>query len=195
MKSETYVFFGIAGSGKGTQTKFLMDFLKEKKGADSVYAGTGEAFRSMMSSDNFTSSIVREKMARGEYIDDFLTNTLFTNMLISSLTEDKNLLADGYPRTIPQSENFETMMKFFKRDSVQVIYIEVSKEESVKRNMLRGRHDDTVEGIEKRYNEYISKVIPAMNYFKDKPGYKIHTINGEQSREDVFKDIIKSLGY
>jgi adenylate kinase len=195
MKSETYVFFGIAGSGKGTQAELLIKFLKEKKSVDSLYAGTGEAFRAMMSSDNLTSTIVKEKMARGEYIDDFLTNTLFTNILISSLTEEKHLLADGYPRTIPQAENFENIMKFFKRDSVHIVYIEVGKEESIRRNMLRGRHDDTAEGIEKRYNEYISKVIPTMNYFKNKTGYKIHTINGEQSREDVFKDIIKSLGY
>jgi hypothetical protein len=34
-----------------------------------------------------------------------------------------------------------------------------------------------------------------MNYFKDKEGYKIYKINGEQSREDVFKDIVKALGY
>jgi adenylate kinase family enzyme len=34
-----------------------------------------------------------------------------------------------------------------------------------------------------------------MDYFKAKASYKILTINGEQSREDVFKDIIKALGY
>jgi adenylate kinase family enzyme len=87
------------------------------------------------------------------------------------------------------------MMNFFDRKNINVIYIEVGKEESIRRNLLRGRHDDTKEGIEKRYDEYVTKVLPAMNYFKDKSGYKIHTINGEQSREDVFKDIIKSLGY
>lgn len=195
MKSQTYVFFGIAGSGKGTQAKFLIDYLREKMGTDSVYAGTGEAFRSMMVSDNFTANIVKEKMARGEYIDDFLTNALFVNMLMQNLSPEKNLLADGYPRTAAQSVEFEKMMNFFDRKDINVIYIEVGKEESVRRNLLRGRHDDTKEGIEKRYDEYVTKVLPAMNYFKDKPSYKMHTINGEQSREDVFKDIIKSLGY
>ena len=34
-----------------------------------------------------------------------------------------------------------------------------------------------------------------MNYFKNKEGYEIYTINGEQSKEDVFKDIINKLGY
>jgi adenylate kinase len=134
-------------------------------------------------------------MARGEYIDDFLTNEIFTNMLTSSLTLNKNLIADGYPRTVPQSEVFFNMMKFFKRDEVKIVYIEVGKEESMKRNLLRGRADDTEEGLNKRFDEYMNKVIPAMNFFKDKENYKIYTINGEQSVDDVHKDIIKALGY
>jgi len=90
---------------------------------------------------------------------------------------------------------FEEMMKFFKRDAIKIIYIELSEEEATKRNLLRGRHDDTKEGLTKRFNEYKNKVVPAMDYFKDKEGYEIHTINGEQSIEDVHKDIIKALGY
>jgi adenylate kinase len=195
MQSQTFVFFGIAGSGKGTQVKLLTDFLKTKYNLDSVYAGTGEGFRQMINSDNYTASLVKEKMSRGEYIDDFLTNAIFTNMLTSSLTSEKNLVADGYPRTVPQSGVFLDMMKFFKRDDVKIVYIEVGKEESMKRNMLRARADDTEEGLAKRYDEYINKVIPAMNYFKDKENYKIYTINGEQSVEAVHQDIIKSLGY
>jgi len=195
MTPQTFVFFGIAGSGKGTQVKLLTDFLKNKYGLESVYAGTGEGFRKMINSDDFTSRLVKEKMARGEYIDDFLTNTIFTNMLISSLTPDKNLIADGYPRTVPQSGVFADMMKFFKREDVKIIYIEVGKEESMKRNLLRGRHDDTEEGLAKRFDEYMTKVIPAMNYFKDKENYKIYTINGEQSVENVHKDIIKALEF
>ncbi len=195
MQPQTFVFFGIAGSGKGTQVKLLTDYLKSKSGADTVYAGTGEGFRQMMSVPSFTSAIVKEKMSRGEYIDDFLTNALFVGILMSGLSSEKHLIADGYPRTLPQAKEFADMMKFFKRDNVNIIYIEVGKEESIKRNMLRGRHDDTPEGLEKRFDEYVTKVIPAMNYFNDKAGYKIFKINGEQSVENVHGDIIKALGY
>jgi adenylate kinase family enzyme len=120
---------------------------------------------------------------------------MVANILSSSLSPEKSLIADGYPRTIDQSKIFEGMMKFFKRNDVKIIYIELSEEEAMKRNLLRGRADDTKEGLAKRFNEYINKVTPAMNYFKDKENYKIYTINGEQSVDDVHKDIIKALGY
>ena len=35
------------------------------------------------------------------------------------------------------------MMKFYRREQVKIIYIELSKEEAMKRNLLRGRADDT----------------------------------------------------
>jgi len=86
------------------------------------------------------------------------------------------------------------MMKFYGRNDIKIIYIEVGKEEAKKRNLLRSRHDDTQEGIAKRFDEYINNVVPAMDYFKGKEGYKIYTINGEQSRDAVEKDIINKLG-
>jgi adenylate kinase family enzyme len=138
---------------------------------------------------------VKDSITRGELQPNFLTNAIFTNILAASLSPEKHLIADGYPRTIVQSQTFEAMMKFFKRENVKIIYIEVGKEEAMKRNLKRGRHDDTNEGIAKRFDEYINNVIPAMNYFKDKKGYKIYTINGEQSRENVHKDIIKALNF
>lgn len=195
MQPQAFVFFGIMGSGKGTQVKLLMDFLKHTNGLESVYAGTGEGFRKLIDSGNYVGSLVKETIARGHLAPDFLTDAIFTNIIISSLTPSNNLVADGYPRTVAQSKIFEEMMKFFKHDTINVVYIEVGKEEAMKRNLNRGRHDDTKEGLEKRFDEYIKNVIPSMNYFKGKPSYKIYTVNGEQSVEDVHKDIIKALGY
>jgi len=195
MQAETFVFFGQVGSGKGTQVKLLIDFLKTKDTKESVYAGTGDSFRKLIETEGYTSNIVKYILLRGELQPDFLTTSLFTNILINSLNEEKHLFADGYPRTIAQSQSFEAMMKFYKRENIKIIYIEVGKEEALKRNLLRGRHDDTEEGLAKRFNEYVNNVVPAMDYFKDKEGYEIYTINGEQSVEDVHKDIIKALNF
>lgn len=195
MEAQTFVFFGQVGSGKGTQVKLLMDFLREKSGKEAVYAGSGEGFRQLVSSENYAGNLIKDTMNSGVLVADFLVNAIVTNILVFSLTPDKNLFFDGYPRTVAQSEVFTEMMKFFKRDEIKIIYIKLSKEEAMKRNLLRGRHDDTEEGLAKRFNEYANNVVPAMDYFKDKENYKIYTIDGEQSIENVHQDIIKALGY
>ncbi len=195
MQPQTFVFFGQVGSGKGTQVKLLMDFLKAKDGLECVYAYPGNEYRKLIESGSFVGSLVKDSVSQGHLQPDFLTNSIFVNILTSSLNNEKHLIADGYPRTVFQSETFDAMMDFFGRNIIKIIYIELSKEEAMKRNLLRGRVDDTEEGLAKRFNEYVNNVVPAMNYFKDKDGYEIHTINGEQSIEDVHKDIIKVLGY
>jgi adenylate kinase len=194
MQTQTFVFFGQVGSGKGTQVKLLMDYIKTKDSKDIVYAGTGDEFRKLLSTENFMSKTVKDIMNKGELVPDFLTNAIFANILILSLDVDKHLVADGYPRTIVQSENFEKMMSFYKRENIKIIYIELSEDEAMKRNLLRGRHDDTEEGLKKRFDEYKNNVIPAMNYFQGKTNYEILTIKGEQSIEDVHKDIISAIG-
>jgi adenylate kinase len=195
METQTLVFFGIVGSGKGTQVELLMNFLKNKGGKEILYAGTGEEFRKLIGGESYTARRVKDSIIKGELQPDFLTTTLFTNTLIHSLGEGEHLIADGYPRTVAQAESFDSMMKFFKRDKVKIIYIKISEEEALKRNLLRGRDDDTEAGIARRIEEYKNNVIPAMNYFKDKEGYEICTVNGEQSREEVYQDMIKALEF
>lgn len=195
MQPYNFVFFGIVGSGKGTQVKLLMDFLKAKDGKDIVYAYPGNEYRKLVESGSYIGSLVKDVMNAGSLLPDFLTDSIFTDILISGLNVDKHLIADGYPRTVVQSETFDAIIKFFKRGKVKIVYIELNEEEAVKRNMARGRADDTKEGLAKRFNEYKNNVIPAMNYFKDKEDYEIYSINGEQSIEDVHKDIIKALNF
>lgn len=195
MQPQTFVFFGQVGSGKGTQIKLLTDFLKSRDGLEHVYASPGQEYRKLIESDNYTSSLVKGPLSRGELLPGFLTDAIMTNLFISFLAPEKHLITDGYPRAVAQSMSFDEMMKFYSRGDIKIIYIEISKEEAIKRLKLRGRHDDTDEGIATRFNEYVNNVIPAMNYFEDKENYKIFTINGEQSIENVHKDIMKALEF
>src|SRR3989344_6086106 len=190
MQVETFVFFGIVGSGKGTQVKLLQKYLEGHDSRAVLYVGTGEIFR--QSSKN----TIRELLNAGKLIPDEITNDLVSETIAEEPDlANKHIIFDGYPRTSVQSKKFEQMMRQYGRENVKIIYIELSEDEAMKRNLLRGRHDDTEAGLAKRIDEYRNNVIPAMNYFKDKSGYTTYTINGEQSVENVHKDIIKALGY
>jgi adenylate kinase len=194
-KPYTFVFFGIVGSGKGTQVELLEKYLKENLSvAHFVHASSGSEYRKIVASGNYTSTLIKGVLEAGKLQPDFLTNGLFVSILTSNMQEDSCIVADGFPRSISQSETFEKAMAYYSRNDVHIIYIEVGKEEAIKRMKLRARSDDHDEGIANRFDEYINNVVPAMNYFKDKSGYTIHTINGEQSIEDVHKEIIASLG-
>ena len=197
MESSTFVFFGIVGSGKGTQVKLLSEFLKKKNGRECAYIGTGEIFRKIIESseNNPDTQAVKEILNSGRLVSDEMTNKLVSDAMETKLSPDVHVIFDGYPRTVDQSKFFEEKISFYKRDSIKIIYIELSEQEAMKRNLLRGRHDDTEQGLAKRFEEYKNKVIPAMNYFKNKANYQILTINGEQTVENVHKDIIKALNF
>ncbi len=192
--SNTFIFFGIAGSGKGTQVELIQKYLKEKYIANEfIFASPGSEYRKIASSGSYSSEKIKEVMEAGLLLPDFLTISLVTSSIANNITKDSVLIADGYPRTINQSIALEQTLDFYCRNGAHVIYIEVSRDEALKRMKLRSRPDDTDEAIAKRFDEYVNNVLPSMDYFKDKPGYTIYKINGEQSIEEVHQEIIKSL--
>ena len=93
MQPQTFVFFGIMGSGKGTQVKLLIDFLKAKEGKECVYIGTGDIFRKIVSSseDNLDIRAVKELLDSGKLIPDEMTNKLVSDAIKLQVSSDKNV--------------------------------------------------------------------------------------------------------
>lgn len=56
---------------------------------------------------------------------------------------------------------------------------------------LYQRSDDNLESFQNRYNTYMEKTTPIIDYYKNK--HLLHTVNGNLSKEEVFAQIEKII--
>jgi adenylate kinase len=192
MEPKTYVFFGNVGAGKGTQIDLMKKVCAEKN-QHFVYFYPGAEFRALIASGGYTSERVKSILEKGGLLPDAMTSGMFTSLLTKELAPESVLFVDGYPRSIQQSNDFIQTMEFYGRTNIEMIYIDVSKEEAVKRMKLRGRIDDTDEGIAIRFEVYENNVLPALEILKQK-GYTLHRVNGLQAVDLVHSEVKAALG-
>lgn len=161
-----------------------------------LYIETGEAFRHFFGGGSYSAKLANEIYERDERQPDFLAVRMWGDMLIDSLGEDTHLVFDGVARSRPESEMLTSALKFYKRERVTVIYINVSRKWSETRLLARGRHDDVnLSKIDKRLDWFDKDVMPAIEYFKQDPLYQVIEINGEQPIDKVHADIIAKYEY
>ncbi|MDO8660180.1 MAG: hypothetical protein Q7K54_06340, partial [Candidatus Parcubacteria bacterium] len=84
---------------------------------------------------------------------------------------------------------------FYNIEKPNIILMNVSKDLSFARMMERKRADDTPEKIQNRLDWFEKDVAPAIDFFRDKDRYNFVEINGEQTIEEVHKEIMSKLGY
>jgi len=197
MEAQTFIFAGPSGSGKGTQVERLKDKLSEISEREQFHFYTGDGFRAYMKNLSDTEAARRshEINDRGGLQPAFLAIWLWADAFVRNLTSDQHLIIDGSPRTKPESWALDSALRFYERSNPHVILIDVSREESKRRLMERGRGDDTKDSIDRRLDWYENEVKPAIDIYREDDFYQSHNIDGEQSRDAVHEDIIASLGF
>jgi adenylate kinase family enzyme len=194
MNSRAILFFGRSGCGKGTQAKLLTDFLKSK-GREVLYTETGSQLREFIKKENYASKIAGEILRDGKLIPVFLPIWIWTDILVKNFTGDQDLILDGLCRRPEESVALGSAFDFYKIERPNIILMNVSEEWSYTRMMERKRADDTPEKIQNRLAWYEEDVVPSVEYFRNKTEYNFIEINGEQTVENVHKDIIKALNF
>ncbi len=190
----TFIFAGPSGSGKGTQVEMLKKYLSEKTpDVKQFHAYTGDGFRAFIESKTFAGKRAREIQLAGGLQPEFLAVWIWADLLVKKFKGEEHLFIDGSPRKLGEAIVLDSALDFFKRENIQVIVINVSDKETTRRLLARGRADDTADAIKKRLGWYRDLVVPAVEYFKNRPNYRFLEINGEQMPEEVHKDILKAL--
>jgi len=194
----TFIFIGRSGCGKGTQAELLITDLKEKGYISEknpiCYIETGNKFRDLVSKTGHSSRLAKEIMDRSERQPDFLAVWTWSDLLVTSLMGDEQIIFDGTPRSLAEAQVLDTAIKFYKRQNPVVVYLDVSNEWSKTRMKERGRLDDKTAGdIEKRLAWFESDVLPAVNFYEQNPNYKFVKVNGEQTIEAVHAELLGKL--
>ena len=181
------VLIGRSGSGKGTQAQLLL-----KKLQPSLYVVTGELFRKLAKKATPLAQNVKATLDRGGLPPAWLAIFLWQRELLTNLSSEMHLIMDGTPRRVAEAEMMDTMLPDMRRTPMLPLHIRLSKEEAKKRLLLRSRYDDTASAIENRLAYFDKQVLPVVEYYRAKG--RLIEINGKQSVEAVFGDIMKALG-
>lgn len=180
---------GPPASGKGTQAKLL---LKKFKGYH--YISTGQLFRKLIKEKTDTGLRIKNIVESGGLPFDDLATTFWMYEIAFNVKKNQGIVADGFPRRVQEAKDLDEFLKFLERKKNTLFFlIDISEKEARKRIGIgkRGRADDEIEDIKRRFRLYRKRTIPALDYFK-KQGFLIK-INGEQTIEKVFKDILKAI--
>lgn len=122
------ILFGAPGAGKGTQSALLI----EKMGMTQI--STGDLFRAAIKNKTELGVKAQSYMDQGQLVPDSIVIGMVEEVLKSGV---KNFILDGFPRTVPQAEALDELLKKLNLNISKAIFLEVPQEELMSR--LTGR--------------------------------------------------------
>ena len=210
------IMLGAPGAGKGTQAKMIA----EKCGIPHI--STGDIFRANIKNGTELGAKAKEYMDKGLLVPDELVSDLVVDRIQQADCE-KGYILDGFPRTIPQAEALEAALNAIEQKLDYAIDIDVPDENIINRMSGRRacvgcgatyhvvfnptkvegkcdvcgeslilRDDDKPETVKKRLDVYHTQTQPLIDFYSARK--VLVEVDGTQSMDKVFEDIMKILG-
>jgi adenylate kinase len=204
---------GPSGSGKGTQARLLTKEFKL------FHINTGGDLREIAKEVTPLGKKVKS-IIEGGYLAPswFVIYSWFKK--VADLSLGHGVIFEGAPRKVKEAKQMDEIFSFLGRDNRVFIYLKVNLKEAQKRilnrrlcskchtevsliltpsithcpkcgGQLEKRADDTPGAVVKRFAFFKRNVMPVINYYKKQN--RLIVINGDQSIEKVYQDILKGL--
>src|SRR5580658_4733247 len=188
------ILLGPPGSGKGTQAQRLV----HKHSI--VQLSTGEMLRAAVAAQTAVGLKAKDVMASGGLVPDDIVIGIISDRL-DQPDAAKGFILDGFPRTVPQAEALDELLrhKHMKLDAVVELRVNESAllqrvETRAAETRARGeevRIDDTPEVLVKRLASYRSLTEPLIHYYSERR--KLLTVDGMMTIEEVTQEINRIL--
>jgi len=209
------VLLGAPGSGKGTQGIPLAQQL------GLPHVASGDMFREHLSAGTELGLLVKSYMSKGELVPDDITVRIIEDRLRRPESA-RGVILDGFPRTLPQARALDEALANQNKRVDAAPFVAVSTDELLRRlagrwicranghsyhtvsspprqpgvcdidgSELYQREDDTIEVARKRLQVYFEQTEPVVDYYRRR-GVLVE-VNGEQSIEDVSRDLVKAI--
>lgn len=120
------ILLGAPGAGKGTQAAKLAEKLKIP------HISTGDIFRNNIKNSTELGKKAKEYIDQGLLVPDFLTMDIVKDRLMQEDCSNGFIL-DGFPRTIPQAEYLDEVLKTLNVNLDFVLNLYVPDSEIIKR--------------------------------------------------------------
>jgi adenylate kinase len=188
------ILLGPPGSGKGTQAQRLV----ERHGI--VQLSTGEMLRAAVAAGTPVGLQAKDIMAAGGLVSDEIVVSIISDR-IEQPDARNGFILDGFPRTVPQAEALDELLKHKHMKLDAVIELRVNESALLERvekraaeTRARGeevRIDDTSEVLTKRLASYRALTEPLIHYYSERR--KLITVDGMMTIEQVTREINRIL--
>ena len=199
------IFIAPPAAGKGTQAEML------SKDYNLYHLSTGDELREVAKTDTLLGKRIKELIDNGNFVSDELIFELLEDK-INSLDNVNGIIFDGVPRTLEQVHMLDKLIKID-----YVIYLDVEKEVAMKRATgrvmcpvcyntyntyfdniddnkcntckveLSKREDDTEEKFNHRFDTYLLRTKPVVDYYNEKG--ILHIIKNIGTKYDIYENI------
>jgi adenylate kinase len=188
------ILLGPPGSGKGTQAQRLVQRYSIAQ------LSTGEMLRAAVAAQTPVGLKAKDIMASGGLVPDDIVIGIISDRL-DQPDAAKGFILDGFPRTVPQAEALDELLKKKKMKLDAVIELRVNESALLQRVENRAaemrargeqvRIDDTPEVLTKRLASYRSQTEPLIHYYSERR--KLLTVDGMMTIEHVTREINRIL--
>jgi adenylate kinase len=183
------ILFGPPGAGKGTQSTKLI----EKYSL--THISTGDLFRKHLKEGTPLGKLAQDYMTRGNLVPDQVVIDMVDDKIKAS-GEINGIIFDGFPRTTPQAEALDGLLRS-KNAPIKVLIELVVPEEELKKRLAEravkeNRPDDAKpEVIANRISVYKAETLSVADYYKKHGKYS--SVVGVGEIENIFSNVCREI--